>query len=301
MFNNCIYSSATRTCLFVVFVFLSGQFALADFTINVATIGDSVGANRQNRNTARTSIRDAGAEVNFIGNDGYTTLSTFSRAGTTFRQMHLGLEGFNHPGFVEYQAGYSDVTFDTVVIFGGYNDAVREYADSDMVQNALDLRLLIEDINAKWDVGTIAVVKLYDLNFDNDPTQQTNWELKQGNVDRLNSHIDQLALDIANVETIEINEYLEPSDYRSDGLHLNSNGQIVAGKQIAQALLKFEASILGDVNRDGSVNFLDINPFVSALFSALFIGEFRPEADISQDIQVNFLDIRPFVELLFGQ
>ena len=35
----------------------------------------------------------------------------------------------------------------------------------------------------------------------------------------------------------------------------------------------------GDVNRDGAVNFLDINPFISLLS----VGEFQEEADIDQD------------------
>ena len=54
-------------------------------------------------------------------------------------------------------------------------------------------------------------------------------------------------------------------------------------------------SLLGDCNRDGAVNFLDIGPFISILsFSYLF------EADINGDRDVNFLDIGPFIGLLSG-
>ena len=55
--------------------------------------------------------------------------------------------------------------------------------------------------------------------------------------------------------------------------------------------------LLGDVNRSGAVDFLDISPFV-ALLSA---GEFQDEADINRNGVVNFLDIGPFVRILSGQ
>ena len=53
---------------------------------------------------------------------------------------------------------------------------------------------------------------------------------------------------------------------------------------------------LGDVNRDGTVNFLDISLFISLLSS----GQFACEADIDQNGLVNFLDISPFITLLSG-
>ena len=55
-----------------------------------------------------------------------------------------------------------------------------------------------------------------------------------------------------------------------------------------------EPTLLGDVNRDGAVNFLDISPFI-ALFA---IGEFQAEADTNGDGEVDFLDIVPFISLL---
>ena len=54
--------------------------------------------------------------------------------------------------------------------------------------------------------------------------------------------------------------------------------------------------LLGDVNRDGFVNLLDVAPFVD-LISA---GGFQIEADINQDGLVNLLDVSPFVVLLSG-
>lgn len=55
--------------------------------------------------------------------------------------------------------------------------------------------------------------------------------------------------------------------------------------------------LLGDVNLDGAVNFLDISPFISLLSA----GGFQEEADIDQSLEVNFLDITPFIGLLSTQ
>ena len=52
--------------------------------------------------------------------------------------------------------------------------------------------------------------------------------------------------------------------------------------------------ILGDVNLDNSVNFLDIAPFISILANGLF----QAEADINGSGGVDFLDISPFIQLL---
>ena len=52
--------------------------------------------------------------------------------------------------------------------------------------------------------------------------------------------------------------------------------------------------LLGDVNLDGVVNLLDVQPFVVLLGS----GEFQAEADVNQDGAVNLLDVDPFIGLL---
>ncbi|MEM9411713.1 MAG: hypothetical protein AAGA30_11405 [Planctomycetota bacterium] len=54
--------------------------------------------------------------------------------------------------------------------------------------------------------------------------------------------------------------------------------------------------LIGDVNLDGLVNLLDIEPFVTLLSN----GGFQAEADINQDNVVDLLDVAPFVELLSG-
>ena len=52
--------------------------------------------------------------------------------------------------------------------------------------------------------------------------------------------------------------------------------------------------IFGDVNQDGTVDFLDITPFISLLST----GGFQVEADINQSGEVNFLDVAPFIGIL---
>ena len=54
--------------------------------------------------------------------------------------------------------------------------------------------------------------------------------------------------------------------------------------------------VLGDVNGDAVVNFLDIGPFIQILTA----GGFNPAADINGDGNVNFLDIGDFIILLIG-
>lgn len=58
----------------------------------------------------------------------------------------------------------------------------------------------------------------------------------------------------------------------------------------------FEQVLLGDVDRSGFVDFLDVSPFIALLSS----GEFQAEADIDQSGEVDFLDISPFIGILAG-
>jgi len=52
--------------------------------------------------------------------------------------------------------------------------------------------------------------------------------------------------------------------------------------------------LLGDVDVNGVVNFLDIAPFIDQLST----GTFQIEADVNLDGSVNFLDIAPFIAIL---
>ena len=57
-------------------------------------------------------------------------------------------------------------------------------------------------------------------------------------------------------------------------------------------LFNMSCGILGDVNRDGAVDFFDISGFISALSS----GSFQCEAAINMDGVVDFFDISPFIQ-----
>ena len=54
--------------------------------------------------------------------------------------------------------------------------------------------------------------------------------------------------------------------------------------------------LLGDVNLDGVINMLDIDPFIDRLGT----GTYQAEADCNQDGVVNLLDVEPFIAILAG-
>lgn len=88
-------------------------------------------------------------------------------------------------------------------------------------------------------------------------------------------------------------------DSRGDELLTDQRGtgfdRIVEGT-VDIGAFEFDAStfLLGDVNQDGVVNFLDISPFIFVLQ----FNEFQDEADVNGDGEVNFLDISPFINVL---
>jgi hypothetical protein len=54
--------------------------------------------------------------------------------------------------------------------------------------------------------------------------------------------------------------------------------------------------LLGDVNLDGQVNGLDVDPFVDVLLN----GPYQSESDMNGDGVVNGVDVDPFVGALVG-
>ena len=65
----------------------------------------------------------------------------------------------------------------------------------------------------------------------------------------------------------------------------------ITAYQIRDLTAQPDDVLLGDVNLDGVVNFLDISPFIGVLSNQ---GT-QAEADLNQDGAVNFLDISPFI------
>lgn len=54
--------------------------------------------------------------------------------------------------------------------------------------------------------------------------------------------------------------------------------------------------ILGDLNRDGATNLLDVDPFIDVVSS----GDYQVEADCNEDGVVNLLDVDFFIAILGG-
>ena len=80
--------------------------------------------------------------------------------------------------------------------------------------------------------------------------------------------------------------------------NLSFDVQIMVGAAAASRTVQLEIGgvLLGDVNLDGAVNFIDIAPFIERLTS----GGVSAEADIDGNGSVNFLDIAHFIALLAG-
>jgi len=78
-----------------------------------------------------------------------------------------------------------------------------------------------------------------------------------------------------------------PADRHWDTSNLLIDGSIVVNSDV----------LLGDVNLDGVVNFLDISAFIAVLTNAAF----QAEADCDENGVVNFSDISPFITILGSQ
>ena len=93
-------------------------------------------------------------------------------------------------------------------------------------------------------------------------------------------------------------------DAGDNALALDENGNPLSTDQRGEARFEFGGTVdigayegvflLGDVDQNGEVNFLDIPAFVSVISG----GDSLNEADINRDGSVNFLDIGPFVSVL---
>ncbi len=83
-------------------------------------------------------------------------------------------------------------------------------------------------------------------------------------------------------------------------IRLTSNNTVNGGILLESIGVAFPQSdvvaavLLGDVNRDEVVDFLDISPFIAVLSA----GELQEEADIDRNGFVDFLDISPFIAIL---
>ena len=91
-------------------------------------------------------------------------------------------------------------------------------------------------------------------------------------------------------------------DVNGDGIDdfiVGTNFGGASGKGYARVFVSQVSNpvLLGDVNLDGAVNFLDISPFIAILST----GGDQAEADTNENGEVNFSDISPFIALLSSQ
>ena len=71
-------------------------------------------------------------------------------------------------------------------------------------------------------------------------------------------------------------------------------GSVVEAAVDGVEMILIVSFLLGDINLDGVVDFLDITPFITTLTSS----SFQAEADINKDGIVDFLDIQGFIGIL---
>ena len=128
-----------------------------------------------------------------------------------------------------------------------------------------------------------------------------------GNILNQSAGLGPLANNGGLTQTHELLENSLAIDAGSNALALDINGNPLTTDQRGEVRIKAgtvdigavefgDPFLLGDVNRDGAVTFLDISPFISLLASSTF----QVEADINGDGAVTFLDISPFINLLAG-
>ena len=101
-------------------------------------------------------------------------------------------------------------------------------------------------------------------------------------------------IDISNLSSPVVETVVLPGNGSPLGVAATSTHVVVADDDLG--VLVDQLFLLGDINRDGVVNLLDVEPFIALLSSSAF----QAEADFNMDGQVNLLDIQPFVTLLGG-
>ncbi len=80
------------------------------------------------------------------------------------------------------------------------------------------------------------------------------------------------------------------------GVFINSNRILAAGAVGTLTVVSGTSTLLGDVDLSGTVDFLDIAPFIAVLAG----GTNQAEADCDENGTVDFLDISPFIAILSG-
>ena len=146
------------------------------------------------------------------------------------------------------------------------------------------------DIELRSNSSFDAIVNVANLNLDG------NLNISLGNSFTLSGGLEFMICEINDLRNGQFNG-LDEGDIVATlgGVDLLISYTAGNGNDVA-LYTEIEQVLLGDVNLDGVVNLLDVQPFVSLIAT----GGFQLEADINKDGFVNLLDVSPFVQLLIG-
>ena len=167
--------------------------------------------------------------------------------------------------------------------------------DQDVDLDCQDMDLLIAEIFAGTNTAS------FDLTGDGivDAADQAQWLAEAATANgfdspfvagdaNLDGAVDGLDFDVWNSNRFTANTSWCAGDFNLDGF--------VDGIDFNFLNAPADLCLLGDVDINGTVNFLDIAPFIAILSS----GTYQCEADCDQSGTVDFLDISPFIALLSG-
>ena len=215
-----------------------------------------------------------------IGQNAFEEINLAQNGGNFGWDVREGSQGGTVPGAIDPVAAYSHSAFITAPTTGGRAITVGEVVSGSGIPG-LDGQLLLGD----FPNGVI-----YTLDVDNDPLD--------GGQDQLD---ELLLVDVASasMDPVRLLNLIDTTSSRADlRFSFNTGADVfILNKRdgIIRRLVSAEPEILvGDLNKDGMVNFLDISGFISVLT----VGGDQAEADINRDGRVNFLDITPFIRLL---
>ena len=232
-----------------------------------------------------TGFTKAGeATMTLNGSNTYNGGTTVREGSLLFNGTHFGGAAYNVNGGLLGGSGLidSDVNLNSGSIAPGAEASAgtRLTIGGDLVQasgTTLALNVYGDSSDSLFVVGDLGLSGelVVQLMPDYVPQDGDEFTLVQSN---------QVAGDFSNVTVLGA-----PDNFETDV-------QIVNG-DVVMTLTNDSSVMLGDVNRDGVVNFLDISVFVGFLSGSVY----REEADIDQNGALNFLDITRFISLLSAQ
>ena len=252
---------------------------------------------------------DPGSRFMLVG-DSFTNDGTADWAGKVDAAPEFDLQFFSVAGRrldqmdTNFDADYATATasgpLDAVVIAGGVNDLSAN-------RTAAQLRSSVESMISRTNGEHIILTTIAPFR-DRIPAFWN--QVRQDVADQHDAWVRQMATTNPNISVFDIRAILDLNDDQvpdaefvsADNFHPQSCplGLSCGMSHIADTFVAQFATasiILGDVNLDSNVNFLDVSPFISVLSS----GRFLPEADVNQNGTVDFLDISPFIGVLNGQ